>query len=264
MAFLVAINANNLLLLAAANRHEDENYLDDEIERDEEAQGVPQSIFLPGVLFNVRAISTSSCRRQFRFAPHEILEICELLLLPAIIKTSSRDNSPCDEALCLTLFRLSLPTKLDRMQFIFGRDPSAMSRIIRKTLRLIFQRWRHILRWDNNRLTREKLAGCANAIGAKGGHRSVFGFLDGTVRKICRPTFGQRSMYNGHKRFHALKYQSLITPDGIIIHLSGANAANVHDLTMYRRSNLPALLRQHAFRPNGTRLAIYGDPAYQL
>ena len=45
--------------------------------------------------------------------------------------------------------------------------------------------------------------------------------MDGTVRPICRPEENQRSVYNGHKRVHALKFQSIALPNGLIGHLFG-------------------------------------------
>jgi hypothetical protein len=62
-----------------------------------------------------------------------------------------------------------------------------------------------------------------------------------------------------------MKYQALVAPDGIIVHVSHAACGNVHDLTIYRSSGLADILQQHAWEPRGrVRLAIYGDPAYQL
>ena len=48
-----------------------------------------------------------------------------------------------------------------------------------------------------------------------------FGFVDGTVRPISRPDERQRIVYNGHKRVHALKFQSLSLPNGLIGNLYG-------------------------------------------
>ena len=48
---------------------------------------------------------------------------------------------------------------------------------------------------------------------------TIFGFIDGTVRPICRPGHHQKVVYNGHKRTHALKYQAIMTPDGMVSHL---------------------------------------------
>ena len=51
--------------------------------------------------------------------------------------------------------------------------------------------------------------------------RCCFGFIDGTVRPICRPQENQGIVYNGHKRVHALKYQSVALPCGMIANMYG-------------------------------------------
>ena len=48
-----------------------------------------------------------------------------------------------------------------------------------------------------------------------------FGFVDGTVRPIARPDENQRVVYNGHKRVHALKFQSVALPNSIIANMYG-------------------------------------------
>ena len=50
---------------------------------------------------------------------------------------------------------------------------------------------------------------------------NCFGFIDGTVRPVCRPGEKQRVLYNGHKRVHALKFQSVVLPSGMIAHTYG-------------------------------------------
>ena len=37
---------------------------------------------------------------------------------------------------------------------------------------------------------------------------NVWAFVDGIVRDTTKPPRNQAAMYNGHKRKHALKYQS--------------------------------------------------------
>ena len=48
---------------------------------------------------------------------------------------------------------------------------------------------------------------------------NCWGFIDGTVRPICRPGENQRTLYNGHKKVHALKYQSVVAANGLIANL---------------------------------------------
>lgn len=61
-----------------------------------------------------------------------------------------------------------------------------------------------------------------NAAFAKGAALdNCFGFVDGTVRPICRPGEMQRTVYNGHKGVHGLKFQSVVLPNGLIANLFG-------------------------------------------
>ena len=46
-------------------------------------------------------------------------------------------------------------------------------------------------------------------------------FVDGTVRQICRPGKMQRTVYNGHERVHAIKFQGIATPNGLVANLYG-------------------------------------------
>ena len=61
-----------------------------------------------------------------------------------------------------------------------------------------------------------------NAVSAKGSPLdNCFGLIDSTVRPICRPRENQRVVYNGHKRVHVLKFQSVALPNGIIGNMYG-------------------------------------------
>ena len=56
----------------------------------------------------------------------------------------------------------------------------------------------------------------ADFIHAKGASlNNCFGFIDG-LRPISRPGQYQRKVYNGHKREHSLKFQSVALPNGLI------------------------------------------------
>ncbi|KAG3140636.1 hypothetical protein PI124_g16714 [Phytophthora idaei] len=66
-------------------------------------------------------------------------------------------------------------------------------------------------------------------------------------------------MYNGHKRSHAVKYQSVVTPDGMIVHLFGPAESRAHDLTLLEDSALESTISSdRRFRG----YLLYGDPAY--
>ena len=48
-----------------------------------------------------------------------------------------------------------------------------------------------------------------------------FGFVDGTVSPICRPSENKSTVYNSHKRIYALKLQLVTTPNGMMANLHG-------------------------------------------
>ena len=67
-----------------------------------------------------------------------------------------------------------------------------------------------ITAWNQAILNPLALQQYADAVSDKGAAlNNCFGFVDGTVRPICRPGEHQRMVYNGHKRVHALKFQAV-------------------------------------------------------
>lgn len=90
------------------------------------------------------------------------------------------------------------------------------------------------------------------------------GFIDGTALFIPWPGGGlQRACYSGHKRRHAIKYQSVLSPDGLIFHLHGPVEGRRHDMTLYHESGLDAIPANELFI-DGVQFRIYGDATYFL
>ena len=58
---------------------------------------------------------------------------------------------------------------------------------------------------------------------------NVWGFIDGTTTQCARPRRDQRLVFNGHKRYHCLKYQNITTPNGIIANLFDPLEGRRHD-----------------------------------
>ena len=79
-----------------------------------------------------------------------------------------------------------------------------------------------VLNWNHEILSPVNLQTYVNAITAKGAPLdNCFGFIDGMARPISRSGEHQRIIYNGHKLVHALKFQSIALPYGIIGNLYG-------------------------------------------
>ena len=165
----------------------------------------------------------------------------------------------------MLLGRLAYPNRLSDLALKFGWPVERVSRIGAAVQEIIHLRWKHLLIWDAVRLTPEKLSQYAHTIERKGAPiATVWGFIDGTIRAIARPTRRQRTCYNGWKRKHCLKYHAIVTPDGLISHLFGPVDGRRNDAFLWRESGLLPILQQHARSPNGAPLQIYGDPAYSI
>ena len=64
------------------------------------------------------------------------------------------------------------------------------------------------------------------------------GFIDGTNREISRPLKHQGVYYSGHKHYHCFKFQSWVTPDGLISSIFGPVPGHRHDLYLFSLSRL--------------------------
>ena len=74
-------------------------------------------------------------------------------------------------------------------------------------------------------------------------------------------------MYSGHKCCHGIKFQSVVTPDGLFAHMYGPVSGNRHDSFLLSNSGLLNKLQE--FMPDdapedieAVLYSLYGDPAY--
>lgn len=149
----------------------------------------------------------------------------------------------------------------------FGRNPTELCLIFNNVLSFVYDNHHHRLKSFNQPfLSPQMLDRYAQAIFDRGSPLpNCFGFVDGTLRPIARPKKNQRVVYNGHKRVHGIKFQSVVLPNGLIGNLDGPYEGRRHDSTMLYHSGLLTDLRRSAWSAaNGQPLCIYGDPAYPL
>ena len=114
--------------------------------------------------------------------------------------------------------------------------------------------------WNQAFLAPPFLESYARAVERQGSPlKNCFGFIDGTVRGICRPDTNQRVVYNGHKRVHGLKFQSVALPNGLIGNLYGPVEGRRHDAGMLKDSGLLNDLSRVGFNTRGEVLCLYGE-----
>ena len=106
---------------------------------------------------------------------------------------------------------------------------------------------------------------------------NIWAFVDGTFKGIARPTEEQKIYYSGHKKEHGIKWQGIITPDGIIS-LQGPYEGKANDWSMYHDTKVERRMRKvwsssnyslvsflltaSQICHNHPTLYLYGDPAY--
>ena len=126
------------------------------------------------------------------------------------------------EALCVLLKRLSYPCRFSDMVPFFGRNLTEVC--------LIFNYVLDILQPD-------KLALYCNVIHQKTASlQNCCRFDDGKILRISCPKVNQNIVYNGHKRGHGIKFQSL--SNGLIGNLNGSYMGKRHDSIMLHESGL--------------------------
>ncbi|KAF2881880.1 hypothetical protein ILUMI_24296 [Ignelater luminosus] len=187
-------------------------------------------------------INLSRKSSSFRFTAEHLQQLTDLLRTPAEIRTDRRCSTTGLEALCICLRRLVYPNRLADLEPLFGLSALYLSVIA------------------NTVLTYEKSEQYSQAITNRNAPLTTcWGFIDGTARPICRPSLQQQEYFSGHKRTHCVKYQSAVSPDGIICSLKGAYPETRHDAGIFRESGL---YEQYTF-PN-KKFVLYGDPAYSV
>ena len=134
-------------------------------------------------------------------------------------------------------------------------------------MELIYERCHHLLtRYNHDLLSPPTLRQYADAIQQVGAALdNCWGFIDGTVRPVCRPNENQRSIYNGHKRVHSIKFQAVALPNGLVGNLFGPVEGRRHDSFMLAASGFLQELQRFSNCPvTGLPLCVYGDPAYPI
>jgi hypothetical protein len=200
---------------------------------------------------DLQELSDKLWPRMQRYFP--IGSLRDAILLPG------RYTVHFETALLLYLYRLAKPrTIMNQMDLVFGMGVSHISVTLKIISKAFFELQKLYLR--DVRIWQHRFALYAEAIHRKT-HRlnDVWSFIDGTCRPICRPKRFQRRCYTRYKRCHALKFQSVVVPDGFVAHLRGPSPGARHDARVLQESGiLPEL---QAILPNGG-YRMYGDCAY--
>ncbi|XP_064468692.1 uncharacterized protein LOC135382956 [Ornithodoros turicata] len=221
----------------------------------------PPATFLSKVRLNLAGMTADEARKLFRFEKKDLPRLRSALRLPPRLCTANGTIIDGVNALAVALRRLAYRNRLCDLEMLFGRHMSTLSSISNQVNAHIATTFGHLISgfkchdWLN-------LEQFAKAVHDKGAPLpNCWGFIDGTARAICQPSSDQKAYFSGHKRFHCLKYQGIMCPNGIIVRLDGPYQGNRHDVGILRDSGLYCDLEEFM----GDRsYVLYGDPAYPL
>jgi len=83
------------------------------------------------------------------------------------------------------------------------------------------------------------------------------GFLDGSNQEVERLGIFQHVLFNGHVRYHAIKWQGLLLPNGIMPLPFGPINGNRHDSFILEQSGLVRIMHR-IFRRLGGDYCMHG------
>ena len=173
--------------------------------------------------FSIERIEEPESMSEFRVEKKDLPQLADALRLPDTFHCNQRTTAEKLEGLCILLRRMSFPCRYSDMLARFGRPVPELSMISNTVMNYIYDIHGHKLcQWNHDILNPAYFDTYTDAISNKGAAlQNCFGFINGTIRPICRPSQEQRIMFNGHKRVHSLKFQSVALPNGLIANLFG-------------------------------------------
>lgn len=173
--------------------------------------------------FSLESKDEFECIADFRVKKNDLPLLAEALRIPPVF--TCKQGTVCDgmEGLCIFLKRFAYPCRYSDMIPLFGRPVPELCMICNEVVDWVYEtHGNRVVEWNHTILNPPALQTYAEAVYNKGAAlNNCVGFVDGTIRPICRPEKSQRAVYNGHKRVHCIKFQSVVLPNGLIANLYG-------------------------------------------
>ena len=246
---------------------------------------------LPPVHRKYRTIDSfddTDIRQYFRFETKDQLHrLVTGFRFPEELRSGVGNKFSGEEILLCGIYRLHSVNALGDAgwQAIFGMVQSVATMACNLFFEYMWKWWSYLL-FDHVRFWVDRIPAMAEAIRLKleqldcyfpPGTFRVFGFIDNTMNATCRPGGGpaqdgiraprndpeiQRAWYNGWKKLHGLKWQTIDLPNGMNFKVDGPFSCRDNDLTTLNISDVLVLLEAllNVYGLQGYR--IYGDSAY--
>lgn len=160
---------------------------------------------------------------EFRVKKRGLKILAEALQMPDSFTYNQRSVVSVMEGLCILLRILSYPCRYNNILSRFDLPALVLSMVCNDVLDRFDDTHGHrVTQWNPTVLCPVYLQIYSDAVAEKGAAlQDCFGFIDGTVRSICRPEEKQRKLDYGHKKLHSLKFHAVSLPNGLIGNLYG-------------------------------------------
>ncbi|KAI0364095.1 hypothetical protein BV20DRAFT_1039587 [Pilatotrama ljubarskyi] len=158
---------------------------------------------------------------EHRMRLRELLDVAAVLKILDPFIGSNRYRFSALEALCLLCACLRSPEDQHDLFVKYLRLQSAISELVNELTFYLDSKWSHLLAFNSSAPL-----------------RTIWGFIDCTICAICHPSLWQCQAYNGHKKFHAIKFHAVMLANGLFGHLYGP-------------SRLLDWAQDHALQPSG-------------
>ncbi|KAF8580993.1 hypothetical protein K439DRAFT_1648025 [Ramaria rubella] len=202
----------------------------------------------------------------------ELITLANVMLLPDPLLTKGGYRAPAIECIGLLCAHLHSPEDQWSLAMKYVRPQLAISEIINETVSYIELMWHHLFDWDDKGIVSPSmLQSYADALHVFGAPSwSLFGFIDCTIWQTCWPGVYQELAYTGYKKYHGMKFQGVVVPNGLIVHMARPYHAPQNDCGMLHMSQLLSKLQRHAIQPGSCEgdplqdhyFQVYSDSAY--
>ena len=205
---------------------------------------------------------------NLRLPRHDIDKVRVLLGIPDVVITKNRDRCSGFWSFCMLLYKLSWPRRMSDLRDCFGGTKQRCGRIVNHVAVDLYKRFGAKLRsLDRERYTDEYILRlCRDGFQKNAIMDNIWGFMDATIRPCARPVRFQKVVFNGKNHVHSIKFQTVVSWDGMIAHVAGPWPGARHDSGIFAESSLPAVLDSLpcVSSAGSPAVALYADEGYAL
>lgn len=251
---------------------------------------------LPKVPFRelrIDDVSDEISKESFRFYDQfELRRVFNALHFPQRLVASSGDVFSGEKVFLAGLFRLHYPNTFYDITWkdYFGLSPQSASKCVQLFLIFVYKHWSYLV-FDHLEYWKPKIKSFSEKIRLKanslGGHYpdndhpnrfNIFAFIDSKPIQTTRPggplhsgrnsqrkpKHLQKTFYGGYQGYHGLKFQAVVLPNGLDLHVFVPLAIRHSDIKLFNESGVNDLISQlQSDVPETSQYRIYGDAGYE-